>query len=138
MGRTEGNLMFLGVIPWHCLQHFVCLFYVFYEVDSLAGLELGWPPSPSGQTLSSFLCWACRCAFPYLTVPLCGSQNRTQALMLEWQALHLSCLPTLFIHILIPLVFKKSTEYALLKLPSYSCQDYILSHRIKQNKFKSI
>lgn len=33
--------MFLGVIPWHCLLDFVCLFYVFYEVDSLAGLELG-------------------------------------------------------------------------------------------------
>lgn len=41
MGRTEGNLMFLGVIPWHCLLDFVCLFCVFYEVDSLAGLELG-------------------------------------------------------------------------------------------------
>lgn len=33
---------------------------------------------------------------------------------------------------------EESTEYTLSKLPLYSCQDYILSHEIKHNKFNSI
>lgn len=119
MWRTEGNLRFLHVIPPHCLLDFVCLFYVFYEVDSLAGLELG----NSLVWLAIEPQWLDSVLFSVPGLQMCVFFSDCPVMWILGIELRALCLngkpfawvvfPTLSIHTLMPLFFFKNQQNVL-------------------------